>query len=146
MKNKLLICFALFSFFSCTKMNENKEKLEDTHQIPNYKLDLIKNLDLSDDIEKILFVPDNSCKGCLNQTISLCEILSANKKLKIYYFNELNLIKNECSLSKDTIKFDIAYTNYDIYGITLFELLTDSIHITYVDANNIDSVYSNLLN
>lgn len=145
MKTKILLYFVILLLCSCDESSNRKHQIEESQQILNYKLELLKSLQLEKNINKILFVPDNSCKGCLKQTLNLCEKFSANEHLRIYYFNELNLTMNDCARSKKSIKFDIDYINYDIYGITLFELNKDSIYITYVDANNIDSVYKQLL-
>jgi hypothetical protein len=147
MKIKILTILIALLFFGCDdSANKNRTEVKGTQQISNYKLELIESLKLNDDIDKVLFVPDNSCKGCLKHTIDICEDLSGVEGLKLYYFNELNSSLNNCARNKEPIKLIMDYTNYDIYGITLFKLLKDSIAITYVDANNIDSVYKELLN
>lgn len=141
----LILCLLVLMLSACNNASIKQSNKTESQNIPDYKSKLLKKLDLGKDIDKILFVPDNSCKGCLKRTIDLCDKLSSNKNLKIYYINELGLIKNECAKKHDSINFDIDYSNYDIYGITLFDLDKDSVNITYVDANNIDSVYFRLL-
>lgn len=143
---KLFICLFVLLFIGCNDSSKNDLQLKEAQTITNYKIELIKSLNLSENIDRILFVPDNSCKGCLKFTKDNCEKLSAKENLEIYYFNELNLNMNECTMRHQSTKLKIDYTNYDIYGITLFELYKDSISLTYVDATNIDSIYSLLLN
>src|SRR5690606_19304330 len=139
MINKFYIIFFIMVFTSCNNSEIKKNELNNNSSL---KYELISKLNLNKIVNKILFVPDNSCKGCLLETIEWCEKLTARSNIKLYYFNELNLEKNDCAKSQDSINFKIDYINYDIYGITLFELLKDSIKVTYIEPSNLDSIYS----
>lgn len=147
MKNKILQYLTLILLlFSCNNQAENDDYLEEPKTNLNYKNELIKSLKLDELVNKVLFVPDNTCKGCLKFMKENCESLTSNKFLEVYYFNELNIDMNDCTKKHQLKKFAIDYTNYDIYGITLYELNNDSVKITYIDATNIDSIYKLLLN
>ena len=140
-----LIIFISLVLLSCNNNEQKNVSTNDETEGPNLRMELVNSLDLSDQIKNILFVPDNSCKGCLQQTFKMCEELSKVNNLKVYYFNELELAESECAKNSDKIDFKIDYINYDIYGITLYELTKDSVSITYITPSNIDSIYTELL-
>ena len=64
MKNKILQYLTLILLlFSCNNQAENDDYLEEPKTNLNYKNELIKSLKLDELVNKVLFVPDNTCKG-----------------------------------------------------------------------------------
>lgn len=141
MKSKLIL-FVFLILLSCN--NDKKNQInKNTFQSNCYKL--LNELKLDKKINKVIFVPDNSCKGCLKQTLEMCELLSSKSNVKLFFIDELKIEKNICAMDNSNIDLDFNYSNYEIYGITLYELLKDSIKITYIDPSNIDSIYTSIL-
>ena len=141
MKSKLIL-FVILILLSCN--NEKNNHIKKNIINSNCKKLIIK-LNLNKKINKVIFVPDNSCKGCLKQTLEMCELLSSKSNVKLFFIDELKIEKNICAMDNSNIDLDFSYSNYEIYGITLYELLKDSIKITYIDPSNIDSIYTSIL-
>ena len=142
--NKIIVLLIILTLICCNSeksKNTQKQEILIMKESEQEILQLFKKYNCN----KILFIPENSCSGCFQRTIKDCDKLANSKNIKLFYINELELEVNDCMKSLEASPLKEFYTNYEIYGITLFENYNNTLKITYIDPSNIDSIYYNLI-